>query len=304
MSRARKDQGIDIAAYRKRYEAELAKAAPPKPPRRAAARAAAERPPSAAARAKELETAPFEEDRLPEQVAELLATLRNREEPRTVRLAALRALAALDFLGPRFAPYRADYKQALREVATDPEQELRENALELLAIDKDSYAQELLVKGLKRPKDAVVPEAKAIQLLGYDDHAEIVPLVRRVYKRAKGAAREEALRLLATDPQSERLFTRLLKDKSEQRNIRRISASGLQSLNPEAFERAARKIVADEDDDNAIRTTSLAALAHGRESREKPVDPKLVKTVQKVGETTSSRAVRSASRRFLQSTER
>ena len=142
-----------------------------------------------------------------------------------------------------------------------------------------------------------MPEAKAIQLLGYDDHAEIVPLVREVYKRAKGAAREEALRVLATDPQSERLFTRLLKDKSETaEHPPQLSASGLQSLNPEAFDRAARKIVADEDDYNDIRATSLAALAHGREAREKPVDPKLVETVQKVGETTRSRAMRSATR--------
>jgi hypothetical protein len=289
---------MDIAEYRKRYEAELAKASPPE--RRARTEG---RRPSAAARAKAIATAPLEEDNLEEQVADLLATVLNREESLTVRMAALDALAALAFLGPRFAPFGADYRQALRDVATDPKPELRERALELLAIDKDPYAQGLLVQGLKRPQDAPVPEAKAIQLLGYDDHAEFVPLVRRVYKRAKGAAREEALRVLATDPQSERLFSRLLNDKSEKRSIRRLSASGLQSLNPEAFERAARRIVADEDDDNDIRATALAALAHGREAREKPVDPKLVETVQKVGESTSSRTLRSATRRFLESTE-
>ncbi len=216
----------------------------------------------------------------------------------------MQALGALDFLGPRFAPFRADYKQALREVATDPERELRESALELLAIDKDPYAQELLVRGLKRPKDALVSEAKAIQFLGYDDHAEIIPVVRQVYKRAKGAAREEALRVLATDPKSEKLFTRLLQDKTEKRSIRRISASGLQSLNPDAFEKTARKIVADETEDIDIRATSLSALAHGREAREKPADPKLVDTVQKLGEKTRSPAMRSSIRRFLQSTEK
>ena len=261
------------------------------------------RRPSAAARAKEIATAGLEADDLEQVVPDLLATLRDREEPLTVRNAALERLAALDFLGPRFAPFRADYKQALRDVATDPVPELRELALEPLAIERDPYAQDLIVKGLKRPEDALLPEAKAIQLLGYDDHAEIVPLVRRVYKRSKGPAREEALRVLATDPKSEPLLRRLLTDKSEQRNIRQLSASGLQSLNPEAFDRAARKIVADEDDYNDIRATAVAALAHGREARQKPVDPKLVDTVQKVADTTSSLALRSASRRFLQSTE-
>jgi len=293
---------MDIAQYRKRVEAELAKAIPPEPPSPLEAAEGGKRP-SAAARVKAMAAATLDVENLDQQVPSMLAVVRDRGEPRTVRMAALHALAALAFLGPRFEPFRADYTQALRDVATDPEQEVRERALELLAIDKDPYAQELLVAGLKRPEQALVPEAKAVQLLGHDDHGEFVPLVRKVFRRSKGAAREEALRMLATDPKSERLFARLLKDKSEKRTIRRISASALQSLNPEAFERAARKIVADESDDNAVRATSLSALAHGREAREKPADPKLVEAVQKVGETTRSRSMRSSARRFLRSTE-
>jgi hypothetical protein len=296
---------MDVSKYRKRYEAELAKAAAPKPRQRAGTRAlTAGKSASAAARAKAIKTAPLEQDDLGERVTELLATLRNRKEPLTVRTAALQALGALDFLGPRFAPFRADYKQALREIATDPQVKLRESALELLAIDKDPYAQELLLRGLKKPNEAIVSDAKAIQFLGYDDHAEVVPLARQVYKRSTGATREEALRVLATDPKSERLFTRLLKDKSEQSSIRLISASGLQSLNPDAFEKTARKIVADDSDYNEIRATSLTALAHGREAREKPADPKFVNTVQQLTKTTRSPALRSSIQRFLQSTQK
>jgi hypothetical protein len=273
---------MDVAKYRERYEAQLAKAA------------------------KSIEEStgtPLGEQDLEEQVEDLLATLRNRDESVADRTAALEDLAALDFLGPRFAPFRADYREALRDAATDEPREVRARALELLAIGRDPYAQELLVRGLQEPKSALVPEAKAIQLLGYDDHAEVVPLARELFERATGAAREEALRVLATDPASEQLLERLLKDKSEKRTIRQLSASGLQSLNPDAFDKTARKIVADEDDYNDIRATALAALAHGREARETPVDLKLVETVQKVGESTSSRSIRSAARRFLQSTE-
>jgi hypothetical protein len=273
---------MDVAKYRERYEAQLAKAA---------------------AGAEESMAAPAEEQDLEPQVADLLATLRNRDAPVDDRTAALESLAALDFLGPRFAPFRAGYKEALRDVATDKSPELRVRALELLAIGRDPYAQELLVQGLQTPEDALVPEAKAIQLLGYDDHAEVMPLVREVYERATGAAREEALRVLATDPESEQLFARLLKDKSEKRSIRELSASGLQSLNPDAFDKTARKIVADDDDYNDIRATAIAALAHGREARETPLDPKLVETVQKVRDSTRSRSIRSAAGRFLQSAE-
>jgi len=296
---------MDVTQYRKRFEAELAKAETAQNRRgRSGTRSlTGGKRGSPAARAAEIKMTPIEPDGLAARVAELLAILRNRKEPLTVRMAALQALGALDLLGPRFDAYRADYKQALREIATDPQQKLRESALEVLAIDKDPYAQQLLVRGLQQPKDAIVPEAKAIQFLGYDDHAEVMPLIRKVYKRSKGVAREEALRLLATDPQSEKLFTRLLKDKSEKSSIRRISASGLQSLNPEAFEKAAQKIVTDGKDYNEIRATSLAALAHGREAHAKAPDAKFVEKVQKMTEKTRSPAMRSSIRRFLQSTQ-
>jgi hypothetical protein len=293
-------RAVDVDRYRKRYEAELAKAVAPK--RRRAAVGVDARA-SAAVRADALKAAPLDEENLDDQVAELLATLLDRKEPVAVRMAALQALGALDFLGARFDPFRAEYKEALRQLATDPRRSLRERALERLAIDKDSYAQELLVRGLERPEEALVSEARAIQFLAYDDHAAVAPLARKVYKRATGAAREEAVRVLATDPQSEKLLARLMKDKTEKSSIRRISASGLQSLNPDAFERAARKIVADEDDYNEIRATTLAALAHGREIRDDPVDLRFVDTVQKVAKKTRSTALRSSSKRYLNATE-
>lgn len=276
---------MDVERYRKQTEAKLAKAAPD-------------------AREAALTTASPPEEDLSDRVAALLSLLLDRKASVAERSAALQALGALDFLGPRFEPYRADYKQALRQLATDPSVTLRERALELLAIGKDSYAQDLLVKSLENPDEAIVSDAKAMQFLAYDEHAELAPLARKVYERSTGAVREEALRALATDPGSERLLTRLLKDKSETSSIRRISASGLQNLNPGAFEKAARRIVTDDDDFNEIRATSIAALAHGVEAQQKPADPKFVEAVQKVAEETTSTALRSSSKRFLRSVER
>src|SRR5215207_9693998 len=146
---------VDVDRYRKRYEAELARAAASE--RRGQAgtrRSVADGPAGAVARADAIRTGPIDEENLAGRVAGLLAT---------VREAALQALAALDFLGPRFEPFRADYRQALRQVATDPRRRLRENALELLAIEKDPFAQDLLRRGLERPEDALVSDARALQ---------------------------------------------------------------------------------------------------------------------------------------------
>lgn len=295
---------MDVERYRKRYEAELAKASRrPAGTTRELNKDGQAATAATAATASIADDVPRSETDFASGVSELLRTLRDRKQPVAARLAAVRELSALEFLGPHFEPFRAEYKEALREIATDPRSTLRQSALERLAMDKDPYAQDLLMRGLERPDDALVSEAKALQFLAYDDHAEIAPLARKVYRRATGSAREEALRVLATDPESEKLLKRLLTDKSEKSSIRRISASGLQSLNPEAFERTARRIVADDDDYDEIRATSLAALAHGRGAHEKPPDPKFVDRVQELTVTTSSTALRASSKRFLRSTD-
>lgn len=294
---------MDVERYRKRYEAELAKVAGPKKSRSRSRRSAAAAPArSAASQADAIETVRDEGKALADRVSELLAILLDRKTSVAARLSALQALGALDFLGPRFDPYRTSYKEALRTLVTDRSQRLRERALERLALDKDRYAQDLLIRGLEHPDEALVSDARALQFLAYDDHAELAPLARRVYGRSTGAAREEALRMLAADPGSERLFTRLLKDKSEKSSIRRISASGLQSLNPQAFAKTAGKIVADESDYNEIRATSLAALAHGRETPELEPDQELVDTAQELTKQSKSTALRATSKRFLRAT--
>jgi hypothetical protein len=289
----------NIDRYRKRYEREIEKAVAAAPPSRRTSSARG----AAAARVEEIQSASVDEDNLGPHVAALLATLRDRKQPVAVRQASLQRLGALEFMGPRFAPFRADYKEALRELATDPRVSLRESALELLAIENDPYAVEILRCGLEQPDEAVISDAKAMQFLGYDDHADLAPLARRVFNRSTGPTREEALRLLANDPKSASLLRRVLTDKSETSSIRRLSASGLQSLDPEAFERTARKIVADEGDHDEIRATTLAALAHGREARSKPMDRKFVETVRRVTSSASSKALRTSGDRFLRSTE-
>jgi hypothetical protein len=62
--------------------------------------------------------------------------------------------------------------------------------------------------------------------------------------------------------------------------------------------------VADDDDDDEIRATSLAALAHGREADAPPAaDARFVETVQRVSGSTRSAALRSSGERFLRSAE-
>jgi hypothetical protein len=295
---------MNVTDYRKLYEAQIARRADlagdtaiPEVRARETLSVSSGDP---EARIRAIESLPLTATESGSNISLLLATLHNPEEPAAVRAAALHALKAASFLGPRFAPYRAEYLQTLRDIATDVEPQLREDVLEVLAIEKDAYAQDLLMRGLKEPQSALVPPAKAIQLLGYDVHADFAPVVRDVLRRESDAAtKEEALRLLAADPASEGLFADLLKDKLQPTPIRALSATGLQSLNPQSFEKAAREIIADESEDDDLRATCLGALTHIRDYQKTRDDPDFVQQVKKL-ESTPSINLRSSAERFIQ----
>jgi hypothetical protein len=269
---------MDVREYRKRYEAELAAHA-------AVAKAAATPETATAA-----------------SIPGLLATLRDERASASARLDAHHDLLTVRFLGSRFAPYNADFLAALREIArpgTDPA--LRQAALEVLALDKDPHAQELLKRGLADPQAALVPPAKALQFLAYDNHSGATDLAREIFhKTADTGTKEEALRVLASDPKSADLFAGLLKDKNQLRSIRALSATGLNNVNPQAFAEAARAIVPDDKDYDDIRATVIGALAHVTDARHVPKDRGFVQGVQALGAKTASPNVRSAVGRFME----
>ena len=230
---------MDVKDYRKAYEAELAAEAP------ADADEPFDRGAGAASHAE-----------LSEKIPALLATLRDAAQPIAVRLAALKALSAVRFLGEEFAPYRVDFLNTLRQILQpggDPQ--LYSRALAILAAEKDLGDPGPLRRGLEQPQSATVPAATALHLLGFDDHADIAELAREVFHKAKDdlAAKEAALRVLATDAKSQDLFATLLTDKSQPRSLRALSATGLNVLNPQKFAELAESIVKDQGDFEDIR---------------------------------------------------
>jgi hypothetical protein len=191
--------------------------------------------------------------------------LRNEAELTVVRLAALRALRSAAFLGEQFAPYRADFLDALRQLAQPGvDAKLRKDALAFLASEKDPVAQEQLRRGLQEPEGALVPPATALQLLGFDDHVNLAEIATEVFHKAKDdlAAKEAALRVLATDVKSQGLFAKILQDKSQPRSLRALSATGLNFLDPKKFSDIAQNIVKDPSDFEDIRASALGALVN------------------------------------------
>jgi len=217
-----------------------------------------------------------------------------------LREGAVEVLQGLAFLVTVFAPYRPRYHEVLRAMVDDPNPILRRRALAILARYKDEYAQRRLTEGLEHPTKALLPAAKAIQYLGYDIHAEYFPLLRRIVEKPPTvSAKREAIRLLAADPSSKTLLSRVLNDKSEPSRVRQMSALALQSLAPTSFERAARQISLDDTEDDRLRATTIGALA--RYGTPEPVSRRSTfsRRISEIQTTASSPQLRRASKSYV-----
>jgi len=229
----------------------------------------------------------------------MLNLLRDRNEPIAVRLAALQSLQAASFSVVAFESCRGDYTATLREVVDDPDPELRQRVLGLLAREKDGFAQKKLIDGLEHPDKALVPPEKALQLLAYDVHAEAYAVARDIIKNPPNEdSRREALRLLSADATAAPIFERLLRDKNELAEIRQLSASALQALRPEKLQTQAREILLDAADYDEIKATSLTALTQFGNEESVANDVELRNRVGEMAATASPNVKQSA-RRFV-----
>jgi HEAT repeat protein len=252
-------------------------------------------------RASTLHSIAIEVGKNPDLIDVVIDVLKDGTEPSTVRLAALQVLQQTSFRAAIFNPKRPAYLAALREIIDAEDSTLRERALEILAQERDEYAQRRLLEGLQDPEKALVPPVRALQLLSYDIHAEHFPILREIVNKPPSAgARREALRLLAADPASREMLASVLNDKGESSEARKVSAVALQSVAPKQFEEHARQIVMDEDEDDAdLRATSIAALTQSTSQEALKQDTELSERVENLGKHSRSKEVGRSAARFI-----
>ena len=221
-------------------------------------------------------TQSLESEPMPEAIRQSVA----RETPQTLearlvlladdmadaeeRMKAFNDLSQASFETVRFARHRSRWFEVLRGiVAIQPESPLGQEAIETLALEKDDYIQGFLADCLDDPDCAVIEPARALRLLGVDDHGRYVATARKVYARTDDiATKREALRALAADPGSMAMMAEVYADKSLDPDLRKIGGMAMQRADPQAYSATAREIVADEGEDDDLRATSVAALTN------------------------------------------
>ena len=231
---------MDTKKYRRKIEQSVAKASARQPQTaRMAASAlaiAADKKKPAKARIEALgrSTRAAGPDAVPHAALQRLA---DSKESAAVRLAAIKLLQQQQFFSPVAAEWRPVFVDALRAAVADPK--VRAAALEVLSLMKDRPTQELLLGGIRDPKGALVPLPEALRLLSNDIHADVIDAARRVTMspqlRRNKAALLQALRILAADPRSVATLKKVLASEAYSVDARRVAATALSHLSPEAL---------------------------------------------------------------------
>jgi len=287
------------ASGKKAATKKAAKKTPAKRSAKAAFAVATNQKKPALERARAFVEAPLAVCESDENLQASLNVLRDPKQPIKVRLAVLQSLQAASFSVIEFESCREDYFATLRELIDDPNDELRQRALGILAREKDGYVQKRLLEGLEDPDKALVSPEKALQLLSYDVHAEAYPVARAIVNKPPNPeAKREALRLLSADASSAPVFEKLLRDKNEERDIRQLSAAALQAVRPEKFAQQARELLLDKNEYDDIQATALTALTQFGDEKKVAQDEMLMKRVDQLGKGKSAK-VKKPARQFM-----
>lgn len=214
---------------------------------------------------------------------ELFALVSDRNADLTLRRAALQALAQLAFNRVTLGERNVQLIATLRGLIDDPDPELRETAIEILAQRKDELVQRRLLDGLERREPPLVADSQAIVFLSYDIHGAFFPTMRRLAKESPDPdTRREAVRFLAADTGAADLLLEIFDDRGEDDEIRRASGSALLSVAPQTFEQRAKEAVLDESETEQVRAASLTSLTHFANADEVAGDSGFVAAVSNV----------------------
>jgi hypothetical protein len=230
----------------------------------------------------------------------VIGLLTDKSEAPTLQITALGLLQTISFSSSIFRGKRPEYLAALRALVDRKNTKLRYQAIEILASEKDEYVQRRLIEGLEGRSKAIIPTAKAIQLLGYDIHAEHYPILHKIVENPPSRiAKKEAIRLLASDPSSYDLLAQVFTNKSEHESIRRRSAISLELIAPERFEELAKQTILDDREDDKLRATCVNALEHSSHQKKLIQAADLTQKIQQLKTGSSSKLLKQATASYM-----
>ncbi|MEM7049333.1 MAG: tyrosinase family protein [Acidobacteriota bacterium] len=194
-------------------------------------------------------------------IENLLEILDDTSEPAEVRQAAMSQFRLFSLGGPAFREFRETVLPGLRNLIRDEDPEIAQEAIDLLAYQKDEFLQRELRDGLENPERALTTPFSAVHYLSLDPHDHLDLLRDIAGKSGEEEVRGLAIRALRSDTDSRDLLTELFQNKDLSSELREASAHALDSQNPDEFlEESIAAFKDDDEQDHRLLTVLLSKL--------------------------------------------
>lgn len=234
------------------------------------------------------------DERLVRLVTELLS---DPGAPKALRNAALEVEANLAFMNMN-AP------EVYQKMLEDPELAFRMFAFTKLVIHGDARAQQLLIRGLENPQQAMLPAPMAISVLSMAIKKEFYPAVFKVMQQTTDpATRLEAIRTLGSYPEARDALIAIAHDSKEPLEFREAALGALYSGDRDNIVRHVLPILEDPAAPPrlqaiGIRMTTDLRQAMTYRTRAKQADA-YDRMVRKLSEESRDEQVRIVARRYI-----
>jgi hypothetical protein len=182
-------------------------------------------------------------------VDELIESLKQPGQSDQSKQSTLDLLNTIKVFSPVLSKKMSEFKDALRGLLDSQSPNLRQKAFSSLAIMKDSVAQQRLRADLlsgKNEKDKLVPTHQAIAMLGFDEKALDIPLLKQLVENPPDKlSLIEAVRHIPSNDETFELLKKLMEDKSNPIEVRSMVPDLINKTNPIEFLESANKILND-----------------------------------------------------------
>ncbi|QOG01122.1 tyrosinase family protein [Flavobacterium sp. MDT1-60] len=183
-----------------------------------------------------------------------LEIIADKSEPIEIRSELIHKLVGSKRSNRAFSSRRSKFFNILRGLIKDENQQLRFQAIEILAAHEDEIVQEFLIEELKKERSEFISKPDAIFFLRESPKPQHVALFRDVFEKSEDLkVRKAAIEGLGDDPHSIELLKKVVTDVDEKFKVREAGALSLHHLDKKAMNDLAAEIIAKPEPGEGIK---------------------------------------------------
>jgi hypothetical protein len=240
-------------------------------------------------------------------LTDVLTVVKAPQAPGELRRTALDVLRQMLFSSMAAHARHHEVLTVLRGLVRDPDREVRETVIGILAAEDDDATRRQLLDGLRSKPDALLPADVSVRLLGLHPRPEMYPVLHQVMLAPPDeATRIECIRLLGGYEPSKKAIIDVLRNPAESTAVRLAALATLNANDAENLATYSLPVITDDRADQALRIYGILAVQQRRFSQKLRLSGQgdFDQAVRALATSAQSTGVREAASRYVETISR